>query len=267
MPSVCHIRRINQTVILGFVILILLVSRPVKAAIYAGLPQNGSSSGGAWYYVHTATSHSVTPSGGWTQFAGGTVLTAIDPTTPLTFTFNDFGNDGLGDNDTLVFNTQLVIRDFSGNIFGTPTLLGPVGTIDISGTLTVGGNHAPEYTHGLSGSLDFLVEYTADGLGNRKAGDAIEGTWYFQAANITSKFNGIRDDIEFAIWGDDRNATGANPDGTLFKADESVVNNYGLGVDFVVTATVVPEPSSLVVWSILGTIACGWTWRRRKRAA
>lgn len=265
------IRQLSQVFVFGS--LIFFAARPAEAVIYTGFPENGNGPGGAWSYTHAATSSAMSPPGGWTQYASGTVLTAIDPGSTLSFDYNDFLSDGLGAGDTLVFDTQLLIRDFSGNIFGTPTLLGQIGTIDITGTLTVGGSHSSEYSDGLSGSLDFLIEYTADGKGNRKAGDTIEGTWYFQAAALTSKFNGIRDDIEFALWGDNRSATGALPAGTLYKENGDIVENYALGIDLVVNAApegpddMVPEPSSLVVWSILGCVAGFWTWRRRRKNA
>jgi MYXO-CTERM domain-containing protein len=47
----------------------------------------------------------------------------------------------------------------------------------------------------------------------------------------------------------------------------AVENPYG-GGSGVLRASVVPEPSTLIIWSLLGAlgIAVGW-WRRRRRAA
>lgn len=273
----------------------------VPASLFHGRFLHGDQpAGGAWSYGHRATSHPDASHGNWTQHAGGLAAFAIDPAADFFYQYQDNGVAGLSDGDVIQINIEVPILDYSGNIFANPTLGNTVGTVLLSGYLTVGGPASAAHTHGLSGSgetsgtgfLDFKVNFTDQtSQGDYEANDTIDGRMFVQAAGLTSQFNGISqagNDLGWSISGDNRppspnffdsdgpNALTQSPWGTLTTADGNIIDGHGFGFDLVVESERVPpptdvgiipnpEPASCVAWAVLLiTASLGYRVRHRR---
>ncbi len=205
---------------------------------------------------------------------------AIDPTDGVSFTYSDVDvSSTLNAYDTVTFTDSVVdIRDYN-NPITTGALTGDVGTLELDGTLTVGGagTGSPSFDFGISGTLVYEIIFTAATTrGGFVAGDKITGTATFQNAHIVGQFNGIEsnipanDVISLVIWGDNRDGTGAIT-GTYTPAEGSVVNDYAFGLDIVIDGLFagslgeeVPEPSTYAL--ALSAVVCLLARRRRKRS-
>jgi hypothetical protein len=223
--------------------------------------------GGAWSYIHEATSCEVGPD--YRQNACGLVILALDPFSTFEYTFDDNDGNSVDDGDTLSINWVANLLEYSGDPFGTHSLGVAKGTISLFGTLTVGGLHSPgsasgavSYTHGLSGTLGYTISFTGTpDRGIYVAGNTLSGTGHFQAANYSTVFNGIGLDtnpappdvgLEFALWGSNRGPTGVV--GALFNGQPT---SDEFGIDIVAnghpsTPVLVPgAPTLLVVGTCL----------------
>ncbi len=241
----------------------------------------GTSNGGAFSYIHTATRHSMLGGAGYYQKAGGTVLFAVDNRDQFTFDFADNGDVGLSSGDELSFSFDVDILEYDGSLDGNNTLLDVVGTMTIFGELQVGSAtdpHSPQFDFALSNIL--AADENAYGLGyainlfdnasGYEAGDSFYGDAFFQQADYIGPFNGISFDqnsqtLEFALWGDSRNTTTNN---TGVYIDEVGTSDLALGFDFRVSAyqsgsPAVPEPTSIFAWSVLALGFAGSRVRSR----
>jgi hypothetical protein len=144
-----------------------------------------------------------------------------------------------------------------------------LGLLTLRGTLTVVDTpHASSYAHGLGGTLDYAIDYSAANTTN------LSGTVYFQIAAFSSLFNGIGDCgsnahgptcLGFALWGSHGGPDGAPLVGTHDTLGfDIVVANASRSED---TGQMIPnrEPASLSLL-VLGLLAF-WTyklWRRQR---
>ena len=254
---------------------------PIVSGTYDGTYDRDFGGGAAWSFGHTATNNPVTPSGGFEQYTSGVVPFAIDPTDGVSFAYSDVdASSSLNAGDTITFASSIVdIRDYLSPVT-TGALTGDVGTLELNGTLTVGGagTGSPSFAFGISGSLDFDIIFTAAPTrGGYSVGDTISGTTTFQNAHFVGQFNGIEsnapanDVISFAIWGDNRDGTGAI-NGTYSPVDSDPVEDYAFGLDIVIDGLFVggvggevPEPSTYAM--ALTGLAClaGFRWRRKRQ--
>jgi len=231
----------------------------------------GNDNGGAFSFLHTATSNPMTPSGGYTQYAHGKVFAMLDADQTFTVSHDDLG-DGLGAGDTLTVSTTLDVLNFSGDPFNNATPGSKIGTLDLSGTLTLGGTSSNEHAFGVSGALDF--DLTFDVAPDRQpsnafaAGDTVSGAYHFQAAKFTNRFNGADIDgetLQVSLWGDSRNAQGQIT--SLRNGDGS----EPLGLDWVIDGSAVPgdesNPTPIPSPSagLAGLVLMGLSLTRRKR--
>jgi len=245
---------------------------------YTGEFDRGAGGGVAWSFGHEASKSPVTPSGGFTQYTSGTVPFAVNPFTEFDFEYDDVDlSTTLSDTDTIGFDSIIVpINEYTGGVAGG-TLTSIIGSLELSGTLTVGGSHSASYTHGISGDLDFLITFTDDATrGGYLEDDVITGTATFQAAAIAGQFNGIglvapgSSDLRFAVWGDNRDGTGAIS-GTFSRPGEADVDDYAFGLDLVLGAALLgniellPEPGSLTLAALGALTMLGFGWRKKRR--
>lgn len=265
---------------------LLTIALPAYSAVYTyeGTVQNGAGGGAMWSFGHKATTSTVTPTGGWTQKASGELLFRIRNDNALhEFLFDDV------DNNLALSAGDKVILDVDGLSLHNVGDDAKIGSLDLSGMLTVGGASSPTHTLGISGPLDFFADFTGAGLpepdSSLSHGDTIFGTAYFQAASIAGQFNGITLDsldadsvLKFAAWGDNRSRTDATDDpdtaseikfgdGTHTPFDPTGEGpgedfQYSIGFDLVVHAnSTIPEPSSILVWTLLGAVGIVVAWR------
>jgi hypothetical protein len=113
---------------------------------YSGQITNGSGGGNAWSY------------GGQ---AGGPTIFALDPASAFSYTFDDVNGNGLDAGDVLGVNATIDIVDYAGDILGSHTLGGSLGTLTLTGSFTVGGATGGYYTSALDGALAYTVALTA----------------------------------------------------------------------------------------------------------
>jgi len=232
---------------------------------YKGEVLNGTAPDGSSYsYGHEATRSPMTPTGGWTQYAGGRVIFALDSSS-FAFNYWDFGPEGLSEGDKLYVRTTVELRDYEGSVSGDHSLTDTIGHMHFGGVLTVGGLSSPAYTHGLSGYLYYYGTLTEDAShgSHYDAGTHLAGKSFYQAAALSEEFNGIRETdtgLQFAIWGDTHGPNGNY--GALFNDDGAYRHPYGF--DIVVKARPVPEPATMVL-SLLGIGGMVAARRRKKK--
>jgi len=237
--------------------------------LYEGSFLTGGS-GGYYSYVHSANKNPMTPSNGYTQYAGGQVHFAIDNRDSFQFTFTDNGAAGLSAGDLLSFNINVDLLNFDGSFNGTNDDLTVIGAMSLQGTFTVGDTtdpHSSSFTNAISNIS--LAESPANGLSyginlnehaSSFANDNFAGDAFFQAAAFAGPFNGISYDattktIDFALWGDSRSPT--QNTGKLNDSD------HALGFDFRVRASFIPEPTTAMTFAIFSCGFFGLNWRRR----
>lgn len=89
----------NTAISLVVTLFIALLSSPVFASIegtYSGSFLTGKSVG-AYSYIHDSTAAKrADGDAGYTQYAGGNLIFAMDNTNSVSFNVHDFGSDGLG---------------------------------------------------------------------------------------------------------------------------------------------------------------------------
>lgn len=228
--------------------------------------------GGAYSFLHTATSNPMNPNGNHKQYANGTVFAMLDAQQTFQVTHEDLGAPGIGVGDTLSINAMIDVLNFSGNPFNNATAGSKIGAIELNGTLTLGGASSNLHQYGVSGTLDFQITFT-DAPSRQPsppfaAGDVVTGTYFFQAAAFTNRFNGADIDSEnltVSLWGDSRNPQGQITS-TLHR-DGATLRDEPLGIDWVLvgqavqtppqSTTPVPAPASagLIVAAMIGLIA------------
>ena len=207
-------------------------------------------SGSSYSFGHEATNNYMNPNGDHAQYAGGSLIFGIQDGAEFHFS---------------VHNNVLAINNAIFDIYdddGSPLL----GTMSLSGNLDIdyGAAHSNQHDAGISGSLDYVIEFTNTTYGgyNYYDGNILEGTFYFQAADFGGQFNGISFDgdmVNFSLWGDNRPSLGngnlADPDGTLtgwrkingyWKWRE--YHHWGFGLDLVAMGQKkdVPPPPNVV---------------------
>ena len=240
---------------------------------YSGSILTGSQGGGAFSYVHQSTSAKKVGDAGYAQYAGGQVLFAMDNApNSISFSVIDGDSNGLDDGDFIDLDFTVNLRSFDGSFDNTNTGA-VVGTLAVNGRLSVGStemsatsSHSSSFTNAIrnitAGDKDPLHEglsYTIVSGGDTYTGDA-----FFQSGELAGPFNGVSYDdttkqISFAIWGNSRNmdANGdPNETGTLNG------NANSLGFDIYIEGQIVPEATSLIVWSLLAGF--GLSYARRK---
>jgi hypothetical protein len=234
-----------------------------EGAVVSGTAPDGSS----YSYGHEATWAPRTPTGGWTQYAGGDVIFAVD-SSMFTFDYVDFDENGLSEGDQLYIHTTVDLLDYTGSMSCHYTLTDTIGQMEFDGVLTVGGSSSSEYAYGLSGYLNYHGELTADASHGQgyDAGSELVGLTFYQAAAHSTEFNGIRvtgkydEGLDFAIWGDNHGPTGTW--GALITDDG--VYNDSFGLNLVVKAQPVPEPGTILL-SLVGLGGLVAARRRRKK--
>lgn len=266
-------------------VLFAAVATPAFGSIegtYSGNVLTGQEGGAAYSYIHESTSAKKMGDANYYQKAGGNVLMALDNRDSFNFTVEDVGMDGLGAGDKIHLNFELDLLKFDGSLNTTNDLLGVVATLKLEGTLTVGGNHSANFSHGIHNitaadtdpgfaGLDYTIEVTSPfsiDSHNFVVGDEFTGDLFVQSGALAGPFNGIDDSIAFAIWGDSRNMDGAgNPNNTgqFDPAGAGAAIGKALGFDIYIEAQIIPEASSIFVWSLL-TYCVGMAVRRRNAA-
>lgn len=257
-----------RTVSLFAGLFIAALSSPVSASIegtYSGSFLTGKSVG-AYSYIHDSTA-AKKPNGdaGYTQYAGGNIIFAMDSTKTVSFDFNDAGNDGLGAGDTIDLSIQVDLLEYDGSLNSTNSLTDVVATLTLNGTLTVGGSFSDSFTHGIHNitsadtdpnfpGLAYQIDVTK-AFSSYSVGDKFTGDGFFQSGKLADPFNGIGYDpvtktLSFAIWGDSANQGG---DTGTFNAASPTVGPVGqrLGFDIFIEAQIVPEAASVFVWGLL----------------
>jgi len=237
---------------------LLVVGQSAGAIPYEGVFINMNNA----TIAHQSTNNPMTPPGGYTQLAGGTNLFRVDSNTPFLLDFVDVNGDGLNDGDKLVI-VPVVIPILTMN----QSMV--IGSIELSGELEVGGAHSNQFSHGVSGEIDFRVEFDkalAKGIGYN-AGEVIEGVSYYQAAGLSGPFNGILqekdEDLVFALWGSTDGPNGVN----TISFTRDLPDGFGLGFDLRARAsrspgittsqTPMPEPAtSLAFLAAVGALIC-----------
>ncbi len=268
---------------------LLSIGLPAYSAVYLyeGTVQQGTGGGAMWSFGHRATDSPKTPSGGWTQKASGEILFQIEYTpTEYQFTFDD-----VDDSMTLSTNDQILVNIAGLSLHNQGGSHAKIGSLNLNGTLTVGGVPSNSHDFLIEGELDFFADFTGTGLPEPSSslshGDSIYGTAYFQAANIAGQFNGVSLDdglgtpdseLKFAVWGDNRSRTDDPNDPTtaseiksgdgVYSDSEATDEGYSIGFDLVVHAnSTIPEPSSILVWTLLGAVGVAVGHRGRGRVA
>ena len=247
-------------------------------SVKSQIDQWGNDYGNSHSFGHEATSNYMNPNGDHAQYAGGSLVFGVLDGAEFDFSIH---------NDILSIDNQVfTIYDDDGSpLLGTMTLDGDLN-IDYSAP------SSSEHDAGISGSLDYTVEFTRTTYGgiNYYDGNILEGTFYFQAADFGGQFNGISFDgdmVTFSLWGDNRPSLGngylADPDGTLTgwrkingKWKWREYHDYGFGIDFVAMGNkhdvppppnVVPLPAPALAGIILLSSLGGIRAIRRRRTA
>lgn len=266
----------NASLFVG--LLIATLATPVCASIegtYSGTFLTGKSVG-AYSYIHDSTAAKrANGDAGYMQYAGGNIIFAMDNTNTVSFDVNDFGNDGLGAGDTIDLSIQVDLLEFDGSLNSTNSLTDVVATLTLNGTLTVGGSFSPSFTHGIHNITAADTDPNTPGLAYQidvtkafstySVGDKFTGDSFYQSGDLAAPFNGIGYDpvakkLSFAIWGDSANQGG---DTGMFDAAGATAGPVGqrLGFDIFIEAQIVPEASSVAVWSLLTFLGVSY-WRR-----
>lgn len=250
---------------------------------YVGSFLTGNEGGAAYSYVHSSTTAKKNGDANYNQYAGGGVIFAIDNRDQVSFSVTDTGMDGFGAGDIVNLDLTVNLLAFDGSLDNVnDTSGGVVGTLSVSGALTVGGNHSASFTDGISNitaadtaasfaGLNYSIEVTSDftvGSTSYSAGDVFDGDAFFQSGALAGPFNGVSYDaankeISFAVWGDSRNMDGrdggtglGNPNNTgTYTPDGGSSSSKALGFDLYITASVVPEAASVLVWGMLASVA------------
>jgi hypothetical protein len=132
---------------------------------YSGQITNGSGGGNAWSYGVQL---------------GGPALFALDPASGFTYTYDDVNGNGLDAGDLLGVSATVNIVDYAGDILGSHTLGGSLGTLSLTGSFTVGGAAGGYYTNALDGALSYTVALTGtpshDATPALGAGDTLTGS-------------------------------------------------------------------------------------------
>jgi len=270
--------------LVGLVALVLV--NPVLASIegpYAGNFLTGTQGDGAYSYVHNATSAKKSGDAGYNQQAGGSIIFAMDSNDDISFTVDDVGLDGLGAGDKINLNFTVDLLKYDGSLNSTNDNLNVVATLNVAGSLIVGGTFSPTFTDGISNisaadqdpnfsGLDYTIEVVDNfsiNAENFSIGDTFAGDAFFQSGNLAGPFNGVSynnatQTISFAIWGDSRNMdANGDPHGTgKFTPTGGSETDRNIGFDIYIEAQFVPEASSVIVWSMLTFL--GMSYFRRK---
>jgi len=257
------------------VLLVAAMATPAVGSIdgtYSGNFITGVQGGAAYSYIHESTSASKKGNANYYQNAGGKVIFAMDIEDDISFSVTDNGAAGFGEGDVIDLNFEVGLLRFDGfgasNTGSTGTI---VGKLTVEGSLTVGGTHDHErsssFTNGirnitaadqdesfsgLNYTIDVVNGFSING-NNYVAGDQFTGDAFFQSGALAGPFNGINYDevtktISFAIWGNSRNM---DDDGDPHETGHFNGIDQSLGFDIFIEAQVVPEASSLIVWSLL----------------
>lgn len=258
---------------------------------YNGQFRTGSG-GGAWSYVHSASSGDVSgmTDQGFRQKPSGSVYFAMRNDQQISFAFSDVDNSGTLTNFDLVnFSILVDLHEHDGSFNSTNT--GEiVAQMTINGVLEVWGSHSSLFTHGLraydyssTGGLDYEITLTEDS-GNFDEGDILSGKIYPQSGNLMGPFNGISYDsasevLSLAFWADSRRPQNLPvPSGSTESINTGVWQRgtysaeRALGFDVYIQSEltdtsdddpVVPEPATMLVW--LGLISSGGAFALGRR--
>ena len=266
---------------LPLAILFALGAAPAFGSIqgsYSGGFSTGQIGGAAFSYIHAATSAKKSGDAEYDQFAGGAIQYAIDNANDaISFVFNDPNGNGLDDGDSLTFTNATVGLLTHDGSFDSTNTGSAAGFLTLNGTLNVGGaystNTTTNFTHGIRNitAADTSAAHTGlfytitDTSGSNVL---YSGEIFFQSGALAGPFNGIKYDageqeLTFALWGNSLNKGGR--ESGIGSGGGDIALPAPLGFDIFIQAGVVPEASSVVVWSLLGGI--GLVRRRRRDSA
>jgi hypothetical protein len=190
---------------------------------------------------------------------GGTAVFALDPASAFSYSFDDVDGNGLDAGDVLRVMATADIRDYTGDLSGIYTLGSTLGSLTLTGSLTVGGATGGYYSNSLDGSLDYVASFTGTPSHGGGLGPGVTLAGAADIAGGILGYGGLQPDLHFRLSGTgEQLAFGAGVRGVVGDCSE-VPTPPGCEPN-----PSVPAPYPLVLLGG-GLVMLGVATRRRRR--